>query len=132
GRILHIVAHPGELSAGTLLEMGDVSSMVATAEVYQSDVPRIRVGDPAELDILGNRVAGKVPRIGSIVGKNQLTRVDPRALRDLRVVAVTIQLDDSAVAARYVNMGVEGTIRPSGTSPTPQPDNPTAVGRGPR
>jgi HlyD family secretion protein len=133
GRILHVVAHPGELSAGTLLEMGDVSSMVATAEVYQSDVSRIRVGDPAELDILGNRVAGKVTRIGSIVGENRLTRVDPRALRDLRVVAVTIELDDGAVAARYVNMEVEVTIRPSGTSPTPQPvNNTTAAGRGPR
>ena len=36
-------------------------------------------GDPAEVDILGTRIAGKVTRIGSIVGKNQLTSIDPRA-----------------------------------------------------
>ena len=72
-------------------------------------------GDPAEVNILGNRVAGKVTRIGSMVGKNQLTSVDPRAPRDLRVVVVTIQLDDSSLASRYVNMEVEVVIRPSGT-----------------
>ncbi len=133
GRVLRITVHPGELSAGTLLEMGDVSSMVATAEVYQSDVPRIRPGDPAEVDILGTRVSGKVTRIGSMVGSNRLTSVDPRALRDLRVVEVTIQLDNAAEASRYVNMEVEATIRPSGVVQTSsEAHNPTIAGRGAR
>jgi HlyD family secretion protein len=114
GRILRILAHPGETSTGVLLLMGDVSSMVAKAEVYQSDVPRIRPGDPAEVDVLGTRVPGKVARIGSIVGKNQLTSIDPRALRDLRVVEVTIQLDQPGPADRFVDMEVEAVIRPSG------------------
>jgi HlyD family secretion protein len=114
GRVLRIPVHAGELSAGILLEMGDISSMAATAEVNQGDVPRIHPGDPAEVDILGTRVSGKVARIGSMVGSNRLTSVDPRALRDLRVVEVTIQLDDPAEASRYVNMEVEATIRPSG------------------
>jgi HlyD family secretion protein len=114
GRVLQLLAHPGELSTGALLQMGDVAAMIAKAEVYQSDVPRIRPRDPAEVDILGTRVAGKVSRIGSIVGKNQLTSIDPRAMRDLRVVEVTIQLDEAAPAARYVGMEVEAVIRPSG------------------
>jgi HlyD family secretion protein len=126
GRVLRMLSHPGEVSTGTLMELGDVSSMVAIAEVYQSDLPGIRVGDPADVDILGNRVAGKVTRIGSIVGRNQLTSVDPRALRDLRVVEVMIQLDDSTLAAHYVNMEVEATIHPSGTMPTSQTRETTA------
>ncbi len=77
GRVLRIPVHAGELSAGTLLEMGDVSSMAATAEVYQTDVPRIHPNDPAEVDILGTRVPGKVSRIGSMVGSNRLTSVRP-------------------------------------------------------
>ncbi len=109
-----MLAHPGEVSAGSLLEMGDVSSMVARAEVYQSDVPRIQPGDPAEVDILGTKVAGKVTRIGTVVGKNQLTSIDPRAPRDLRVIDVTIQLDRAEPAGRFVDMEVEATIRPSG------------------
>ncbi len=96
--------------------MGDVSSMVARAEVYQSDVPRIRPGDPADVEILGTRVSGKVTRIGSIVGKNQLTSIDPRAPRDLRVVEVTIALDRAEPASRFVDMEVEAMIRPSGTA----------------
>jgi HlyD family secretion protein len=112
GRILRVQAHPGELSSGVLLVMGDVSSMIAKAEFYQSDVPRIRPGDPAEVDILGTRVAGKVGRIGSIVGKNQLTSIDPRAMRDLRVVEVTIELEQAAPANRFVDMEVEAVIRP--------------------
>lgn len=114
GRILRVLIHPGEVSAGNLLEMGDVSSMVARAEVYQSDVPRIETGDPAEVDILGTTVAGKVTRIGTVVGKNQLTSIDPRASRDLRVIDVTIQLDRAEPADRFVEMEVEATIRPSG------------------
>ncbi|MHB1557978.1 MAG: HlyD family efflux transporter periplasmic adaptor subunit [Isosphaeraceae bacterium] len=114
GRILRVLAHPGEVSAGSVLEMGDVSSMIARAEVYQSDVPRIQPGDPAEVDILGTKVTGKVTRIGTVVGKNQLVNIDPRAPRDLRVINVTIELDRPEPAGRFVDMEVEATIRPSG------------------
>ena len=50
--------------------------------------------------------------IGSIVGKNQFTNLDPRALQDRRVVKVTIGLDNPALAARFVNMEVEAAIKP--------------------
>jgi HlyD family secretion protein len=123
GRILRVLAHPGELSSGTLLVMGDISSMIARAEVYQSDVPRIRPGDRAEVDILGTRVAGKVVRIGSIVGRNQLMSIDPRAMRDLRVVEVTIQLEQAVLASRFVDMEVEAVIRPTGEAAPSTPRN---------
>src|SRR5262249_52945484 len=122
-----VLAHPGEISAGPLLEMGDVSTMVATAEVYQTDVGGIHIGDPAEVSILGNRVTGKVTRIGSVVGRNLLTSIDPPALRDLRVVVTTIQLDESTVASRYVNMEVETVIRPSGPAPAPESSGSTTA-----
>lgn len=130
GRILRILSRAGEISSGSLLLMGDVSSMVAKAEVYQSDVLRIRPGDPAEVDILGTRVAGKVTRVGSIVGKNQLSSVDPRAPRDLRVVEVTIQLDRPAPADRFVDMEVEAAIRPSGSAGQADARAPGPSGRG--
>jgi HlyD family secretion protein len=131
GKILRVLVHPGEISPGALLEMGDVSSMVAVAELYHSDVPRIRMGDPAVVDILGSRVGGKVTRISSIVGRNQLTSVDPRALRDLRVVSVTIQLDDAATTARYVNLEVEAEIQPSGSASTLESHDAMAAGGSP-
>jgi HlyD family secretion protein len=122
GQILELLAHAGEVSGGPLLEMGDLSTIVATAEVYQSDVPRLRLGDPASIAILDQTVGGKVSRIGSMVGKNQLTSLDPRALQDRRVVKVTITLDDPKPAQRLVNMEVDVAIKPGGgtaTSPSP-------------
>ncbi len=127
-----ILAHPGEISSGALLMMGDVSSMVAKAEVYQSDVPRIRSATRPRSTSSARDVSGKVTRIGSIVGKNQLASIDPRALRDLRVVDVTIQLDQAAPANRFVDMEVEAVIRPSGSAGARQVARGRGSGRGPR
>jgi HlyD family secretion protein len=80
-------------------------------------VPRIHLGDPAAVNILGKQIPGKVARIGSIVGRNRLTSLDPRALRDLRVVEVSIRLDDAAAARHYVNMEVEAEVQPAGSAP---------------
>ena len=60
GRILEISAHAGEVSSGPIASLGDVSAMVAMAEVYQSDIPEVKVGNPAEVTVLGRKLAGKV------------------------------------------------------------------------
>ena len=98
--------------------VAEMNRAVAVAEVDQSDVPRVKVGDPAEVLILSHPVVGKVTRIGHLVGRNNLSSLDPRALQDRRTVSVTIELEDDALAADYVNMEVEVTIRPQhGTTP---------------
>ena len=88
--MLDLLVHPGEVSSGPLLSLGDVSAMVAKAEVYQSDVPRLAVGDPAGVAVQGRTVAGKVTRIGQVVGGNELKSLDPRALLDLRTTHLLI------------------------------------------
>jgi HlyD family secretion protein len=112
GLVLDLLAHTGEVSSGPILTLGNVSSMVAKAEVYQTDVPFLAVGDPAEVRVFERPVAGTVTRIGRLVGGNTLRSLDPRALQDLRVVEVEIALNDSTEAAHYVNMQVTVTIRP--------------------
>jgi HlyD family secretion protein len=114
GQVLDVLAHAGEISSGAVLAMGDLAAMVATAEVDQADVPRLKLGDAASVQVLDQAVAGKVTRIGSVVGKNQLTNIDPRALQDRRVLKVTIALDQPEPARRFVNMEVDVTIKPSG------------------
>ncbi|WP_337174852.1 HlyD family efflux transporter periplasmic adaptor subunit [Paludisphaera sp.] len=114
GKVLDVMAHAGEVGSGQLLLLGDVSRMVAVAEVFQSDVPRVRVGDAATVRILDRSVPGKVTRIGSVVGRNQAASMDPRALKDVRVVKVWVALDDPEFAARLVNMEAEVVIAPSG------------------
>jgi HlyD family secretion protein len=113
GQVLELLAHAGEVSAGPLLAMGDLSAMVASAEVFQSDIPRLQVGDPATVHVLDREITGKVTRIGSIAGKNLLTNVDPRALQDRRVLKVEIGLDSPSFAGRFINMEVEVAIKPS-------------------
>lgn len=112
GHVLDVLAHVGEVSSGPLVLLGDDSAVVAKAEVYQSDVPRIQTGDPVEVRILDHTVRGNVVRIARTVGRNELKSLDPRALQDLRVVRVTIALEDSALASRFLNMQVDVTIRP--------------------
>jgi HlyD family secretion protein len=114
GQVLEVLAHAGEISSGPVLAMGDLAAMVATAEVDQTDVPRLKLGDAVSVQVLNQAVAGKVMRIGSVVGKNQLTNIDPRALQDRRVVKVTIALDRAEPAHRFVNMEVDVTIKPGG------------------
>ena len=114
GQVLEVLAHAGEISSGAVLAMGDLAAMVATAEVDQADVPRLKLGDAASVQVLDQAVAGKVTRIGSVVGKNQLTNIDPRALQDRRVLKVTIALDQPEPARRFVNMEVDVTIKPGG------------------
>jgi HlyD family secretion protein len=106
------MAHPGDVSSGPLLVLGDLSAMDAAAEVDQEDADRLKEGDAAEVTIKGTSVAGKVTRVGRLVGRNQLMNVDPRTLQDLRVLKVTIRLGAAEPAARFVNMQVEVAITP--------------------
>jgi HlyD family secretion protein len=116
GKVLEVLVHSGEVSSGPVLVIGDVSAMVARAEVYQSDVPAIAVGTHAEVKFFDKVVSGTVTKIGHIVGRNELRSIDPRALQDLRVVKVSVMLDDPSAAADFVNMQVDVTIHPRKTA----------------
>jgi HlyD family secretion protein len=111
GRVLRVDARAGEVSVGLLFSLGDVRSMSARAEVFQSDALDVAVGDPAEVSLLGRTVAGEVTRVGTVVGRNAITSLDPTALADRRVVEVVVRLADAEPAARLVNMQVEVAIR---------------------
>lgn len=112
GTVLDVLAHAGEVGSGPLLRMADLSGMIFKAEVYQTDVRRLHVGDSASLNVLGKPFAGKVARISSIVGRNQLMNLDPRSLQDLRVVEVTINLHTMDEWVRLVNLETEVVITP--------------------
>jgi HlyD family secretion protein len=130
GRVLDVSAHAGEVTSGMLLALADLSAMVAIAEVYQSDVPEVKVGDAAEALIQGRRVAGRVTKVSRLVGRNTMASLDPRELQDRRVVPVTIRLDDAAAAAAYVNMEVEVTIRPQAQARVPSSPDVTSRSEG--
>ena len=115
GQIIALHARAGErVGQDGIAEIGQTDAMFAVAEVYETDVARVRVGHRATMrsPALDGALTGKVDRIGLKVGKLDVQDVDPVARTDARVVAVRIKLDDSARAARLSNLQVDVTIEP--------------------
>lgn len=113
GRILEIIAHPGEfVGLEGLLEMGRVDRMYAIAEVYETDIGRVRVGQPATVtsDALAQPLTGKVEFIHNKVAKQDEMGTDPAARKDARIIEVEVLLDDPRAAAGLTNLQVEVVI----------------------
>jgi HlyD family secretion protein len=120
GRILNIKIKPGEdVSSGPVLTMGDTSLMRAVAEVYETDIGRVRLGQAATITsrALPRPVSGKVGRIGNMVFKNDVLNVDPAARADARVVEVWIDLDDATLTERLTNLTVDVVINTDDANP---------------
>jgi len=113
GRVLKIRRRPGErVGEGPIITMGDTSEMHAVAEVYETDIGRVRLGQRATVSspALGAPIQGKVARIGNMIFKNDVLSVDPAARIDARVVEVRILLEDAARVANLSNLSVEVVI----------------------
>jgi len=117
GTILRIIALPGDqVGNDGLLEIGDVSRMIVVADVYETDLPRLREGAPAEVVVPGEaaRFAAVVQSIGWTVRRQTQGNTDPVAAVDSRTVEVRLALDEAGNAAlrRRSNMQVQVAIRP--------------------
>jgi HlyD family secretion protein len=115
GQVLKIHAREGErVGADGIVEIGNTAAMYAIAEVYETDIGRVRVGQRAQIrsPALGRTVAGSVERIGLRIGKQDVLGTDPVAETDARVVEVEVRLDDPEPAARLTNLRVEVLFEP--------------------
>jgi HlyD family secretion protein len=110
GRILDVLAEPGEfVGAEGLLELGRVDKMYAVAEVYETDILRVEVGQSATISssALPRVLTGKVELIRHKVQKQDVTGTDPAAGKDARIIEVEILLDDPEPAAALTHLQVE-------------------------
>jgi HlyD family secretion protein len=115
GRVLEIHARQGErVGPDGIAELAQTDAMYAIAEVYETDVPRVRVGQRATVTspALVKPVHGTVDRVGLKIGKKDVLNVDPAARTDARVVEVRILLDDPEQAAGLTNLEVDVAITP--------------------
>jgi protein-S-isoprenylcysteine O-methyltransferase Ste14/biotin carboxyl carrier protein len=115
GQVLKIHAREGErVGADGIVEIADTAAMYAIAEVYETDIGRVRVGQRAQIHspALGRSMAGSVERIGLRIGKQDVLGTDPVAATDARVVEVEVRLDDPQPAARLTNLRVEVLFEP--------------------
>ncbi|WP_219892304.1 HlyD family efflux transporter periplasmic adaptor subunit [Chamaesiphon polymorphus] len=117
GEILKIHTRAGEApSTNGIVEMGQTSQMVAVAEVYESDVRKLRVGQSAtiksESGAFTQNLKGKVKEIGLQIGKQDVLNTDPAADSDSRVVEVKIAIDptDSTFVRGLTNSKIAVTI----------------------
>jgi HlyD family secretion protein len=115
GQVLSVRAHRGEeVGPEGLVELVRTDRMYVIAEVVESDVSRVKVGQSATITgaALKEPLHGKVESIGMRVGKDTLYPTDPVALLDARVVEVKIRLDPSEEAARLIHGQVTAIIEP--------------------
>jgi HlyD family secretion protein len=96
GQILKIIARPGDkVGDEGLLQMADTSKMVVTAEVYQTDAPKIFLGQKATITADGfeGSITGAVYQINRQVQKQTIFSGEPGENLDQRVFEVKVQLD---------------------------------------
>jgi HlyD family secretion protein len=115
GMVLDLVARPGELIGFEgVLELGRVDQMVAIAEVYETDISRVQIGQTAQInsDALASTLTGTVEFIALKVNKQDEIGTDPAARKDARIIEVEILLDDPAAVEALTNLQVEIVINP--------------------
>lgn len=115
GQILKIHTRSGEIVGNEgIVELGQTDQMYAIAEVYQSDVGKVSLGQHATItgDAFAGKLQGTVDQIGLKIGKNDVLDTDPAADTDARVVEVKIRLDptDSRRVAGLTNLQVKVAI----------------------
>lgn len=113
GQVLQVHARQGErVGPDGIAEIGKTQKMTIVAEVYETDIGRVQVGQRARATspALPGPVEGVVGRIGLKVGKKDVLSVDPTAKTDARVIEVEILLDDARQVSGLTNLEVDVVI----------------------
>jgi HlyD family secretion protein len=126
GTVLKVTGRPGQPTGmEPILQMADLTTMTAVAEVYESDVDRLFAWvdkGPVKAELknpaLPRPLSGVVQSrqdISRMIARNQVFAVGPREDADRRVVEVTIHLDPAAAAdaGRFVGLQVTATLEPN-------------------
>lgn len=117
GRVLRIHAREGETVAEDgVLDLADLGALDIVAEVFETDLPRVREGARATVVVPGEgqRFGATVREVGWMVRRSAVVSPDPVAAVDSRIVEVRLALDSDGVAAlaRRSNMQVQVRIAP--------------------
>jgi HlyD family secretion protein len=115
GKVIEINAYPGE-SVGSrgIVDLADTESMMVEAEVYVTDIGRVSVGKPAQVEVEGfnGAVSGIVTEIITQVNPNAVLNPDPYSFVDRRVVIARIRLDEGEKVASLINSQATVEILP--------------------
>lgn len=118
GQVLKINTRVGEqvnVSEG-IIELGRTNQMYAVAEVYETDVNKLRVGQYATIESehggMEGVLTGTVEQIGLQIKKQDILESDPTADKDARVIEVKVKLNpqDTVKVSGLTNLQVRITF----------------------
>ena len=117
GTILRIHTKNGEvIGTSGFAEIGNTSKMQVLAEVYQTDIQNVRVGQKAIITstTFPGKLQGTVREVGWQVDKQGIFSINPNSDADRRVIEVKISIDDSTDSqkiSRLTNLQVDVAIQ---------------------
>ncbi|CBN54812.1 MULTISPECIES: biotin/lipoyl-binding protein [Kamptonema] len=114
-QVLKIYTYPGEkVGNDGIVQLGQTHNMYAVAEVYESDIEGVKIGQKAKITStsLSGELQGNVEQIGLQVLKQNVINADPSANIDGRIIEVKIRLNEtsSQKVAGLTNLQVKVVI----------------------
>jgi len=110
GQVIKINTKVGEVVSQTngVIDLGNTSQMYVVAEIYETDIGKIKVGQTATIvsEAFEGEITGKVDSLGLRIAKNDVLGTDPAAKTDVRIIEVKIKLDDSKKVSGLTNLQV--------------------------
>ncbi|GAX36828.1 ABC exporter membrane fusion protein [Nodularia sp. NIES-3585] len=116
GQILKLHAKTGEvISNNGFADIGKISQMYVVAEVYQTDIQKVNLGQKATItsNAFPGKIQGTVSEIGWQIDRQSIFSLNPAADTDRRIVEVKISINDPADSqrvARLTNLQVDVAI----------------------
>ncbi len=115
GQILKIHTREGEKIANEgIVELGKTQQMIVVAEVYQTDIDKVKLGQKALISAqaFSGKLQGEVYLIGLQINRQNVFSNQPGENLDRRVVDVKIRLnpEDSNRVAGFTNLQVQTEI----------------------
>ena len=117
GTILRIHTKNGEvIGTSGFAEIGNTSKMQVLAEVYQTDIQNVRLGQKAIITstTFPGKLQGTVREVGWQVDKQGIFSINPNSDADRRVIEVKVSIDnptDSQKISRLTNLQVDVAIQ---------------------
>ncbi|MEM7593462.1 MAG: ABC exporter membrane fusion protein [Cyanobacteria bacterium P01_A01_bin.83] len=116
GTVIKTLIRPGEIVSSDegIARIGQIDQMYVVAEVYESDIRKVKVGQPVTVtsSAIEGKLQGTVEKVGLEIERQNVVNTDPTSNIDARIVEVEIKLDDasSQKVAGLTNLQVNARI----------------------
>jgi HlyD family secretion protein len=112
-RVLKIRGRVGATAGRTeIVKLGDTSTMMVVAEVYEADVLKVKPGQQATVSsaALPGKMTGVVTAVSRLVFRNSVESIDPNDNTPARIVEVTVEMKEAEPLDRLVLLQVDVVI----------------------